>query len=735
MTVRQRIVRVIERWPAVGRWVRHKAAVACSLSVLVIGLIASIAALGVRGAWNPAWYTHPVVVGVILGVAIVLVFTTWRLLRQLRALQRRERADSLAVGRFVGHMNHDLRASLNAALDSVRALRTGRALSLKEQSLVNVLHDATRDSLRYLDNMVDWWVIEARPPTSTWVEFDLHALLNDVTARVRQATDAKGGNVMLRITPDVPFRLVGDPDLLRVTLLNLACAYGEHGRVWLDVTRKNESSRATTLRFAIIHAGAAANAPARALQSIVPQDAASAQRGAFLAALAERLVERMGGEIAIHRTDGRDTGVRVELAFGKQVTPSADRSLADGRAVILSNDAQLVTAFGTLLPCPLIRATSVEVLDGMLAQTSRLGNPFDLVLVDGSMLANADAKRVESDVCDRAWLTNISVVLVVDDAAVPNRSRELGYRAVLPRTPTREAVYAVLHAATAGRVSANPKVATVMPRHSNGDADIARPRILLADDIQTNLLVTGRMLEGAGYDVDAVSSGDEALSRLLAGGYRLAVLDMHMPGFDGTDVLRQYRTLRPRSPVPIIVLTANVSFVAQQTCAEAGADAYLAKPVTADKLLGEIKRLLTMHKVEIVPFGRSASDRSEEDQEVLDLNVLADLDRLCRDPRELAFWVQQYEAEGRKLLQQIGAASDSRNHQGYGDAVQALKSNAANIGARKLMVACQEVEALSFAEFLRDRNDRAKLLHQAFEESIVALQHISKLREGRESGS
>jgi len=254
--------------------------------------------------------------------------------------------------------------------------------------------------------------------------------------------------------------------------------------------------------------------------------------------------------------------------------------------------------------------------------------------------------------------------------------------------------------------------------------------VLVADDNRTNLMITRRMLEQAGYSVDAVRAGDEALERLQAGGYRLAVLDMHMPGLDGPSVLRRYRAMRPRSRLPIIVLTANASVAAQHACAEAGANAYLSKPVTARQLLSEVKRLLDDTEIEALPRDdvRRAphTDAPNPAQDVLDLSVLAELDRIYTDQRELGLLIQEYEREGLELVERIAATCQARNHAAYCDAVHALKSNASNVGARRLMETCHSAGGVGFVEFVRERDALVAELRAAFAQSLVALREIAE---------
>jgi two-component system, OmpR family, response regulator MprA len=115
-------------------------------------------------------------------------------------------------------------------------------------------------------------------------------------------------------------------------------------------------------------------------------------------------------------------------------------------------------------------------------------------------------------------------------------------------------------------------------------------RVLTADDDAAVRDALRRVLEHEGYDVELASRGDEALTRALAGGLDLIVLDVLMPEPDGLQVCR---TLRGRDvQTPILMLTARGEVADRVAGLDAGADDYLAKPFELDELLARIRALL-----------------------------------------------------------------------------------------------------------------------------------------------
>jgi len=113
------------------------------------------------------------------------------------------------------------------------------------------------------------------------------------------------------------------------------------------------------------------------------------------------------------------------------------------------------------------------------------------------------------------------------------------------------------------------------------------PHVLLVEDNPTNAYYAKRILENFHCQVTAVTSGEEALTEYSAGTHDLILLDLHMPGIGGMEVLRSIRkseaTLGWRR-VPILVLTADVMKATRNESLTNGADAVLNKPIRAQGL-------------------------------------------------------------------------------------------------------------------------------------------------------
>jgi CheY-like chemotaxis protein len=114
-------------------------------------------------------------------------------------------------------------------------------------------------------------------------------------------------------------------------------------------------------------------------------------------------------------------------------------------------------------------------------------------------------------------------------------------------------------------------------------------RILMAEDNRINQRVGKLILQKAGYAIDLVSDGIEALEAHRQTPYDLILMDCQMPAMDGFEATRQIRALDTPQPV-IVAVTANALVGERERCLAAGMDDYLSKPFQADQLISIVAK-------------------------------------------------------------------------------------------------------------------------------------------------
>lgn len=133
------------------------------------------------------------------------------------------------------------------------------------------------------------------------------------------------------------------------------------------------------------------------------------------------------------------------------------------------------------------------------------------------------------------------------------------------------------------------------PLHEKGPV-----RILMAEDNQINQRVGKLILQRAGYAIDLVGDGHEAVEAHKSQPYDLILMDCQMPTMDGFEASRQIRALQTPQPI-IVAVTANALVGERERCLASGMDDYLSKPFQAEQLVALVRKWETNCK-------RSAGD-------------------------------------------------------------------------------------------------------------------------------
>jgi two-component system, cell cycle response regulator DivK len=117
-------------------------------------------------------------------------------------------------------------------------------------------------------------------------------------------------------------------------------------------------------------------------------------------------------------------------------------------------------------------------------------------------------------------------------------------------------------------------------------------KVLVADDRATSRELVRVALEHQGYLVYEAADGAEALSSARDLRPDLIILDLHMPGLDGFQVIQEIRRDPHLSAIPVMALTASAMQGDRERALAVGFSSYLAKPIHLNNLRKEVERLL-----------------------------------------------------------------------------------------------------------------------------------------------
>ncbi|NJN36805.1 MAG: response regulator [Nitrospiraceae bacterium] len=251
--------------------------------------------------------------------------------------------------------------------------------------------------------------------------------------------------------------------------------------------------------------------------------------------------------------------------------------------------------------------------------------------------------------------------------------------------------------------------------------------VLVAEDNATNQTVIRKLLERDGHEVVIVDNGEQAVETLMKREFDIVLMDINMPVMNGLDATKLYRfaSLGGRR-VPIYALTADVTEETRLRCKEAGMDGCLHKPIDQEEL-GEVFRLCgTQDGAEVAP--RRARQTPAEPAGPFDLASVPVIDKDALDNLlklgDLAFMrelIGQFLMSAETTLDDIADAVLTVDVQRFQDVLHALRSSAANIGARRVFAVALDWRKTSREELVRLGPERMQTLRNVFREADQAL--------------
>ena len=123
--------------------------------------------------------------------------------------------------------------------------------------------------------------------------------------------------------------------------------------------------------------------------------------------------------------------------------------------------------------------------------------------------------------------------------------------------------------------------------------------VLLVDDEEELVETVAERLEIRGIDAEAVTSGEEALQRILEKAYDVVLLDIKMPGLSGIEVLKLIRRQRPKTQV--ILITGHCTAEDGESGMREGAFDYVVKPIDIDVLVAKLREAARKGRESIAP--------------------------------------------------------------------------------------------------------------------------------------
>jgi two-component system sensor histidine kinase RpfC len=710
---------------------------------LLMSLGMSVAGMLFVLAVNDFWQQHRALgYGLLVGTIALSLYVRSLVRKLFEALARAEAANQ-AKRRFISVVSHEMRTPLNAIIGMADLLRD-TPLNREQADMLQTLRSSSRMMLGLVEDVLDFSKIEAGKVVLEKVDFDLHALVNS-TCRILSAQAAgKGIDFVISIMPEVPPAVRGDPHYLRQVLVNLAgnaIKFTERGSVTVHVSAQSETEREVCLKFSIRDTGIGIppEAQSRIFESFAQADQSTTRRfgGTGLGTtIAKQLVGLMGGKMGLESAVGLGSTFWFEAVFEKQPERAqAGGDLADARVLLLGVPAADAEQIGRALAGWGAVSVSVATIDegvARLVSEIALAKPYHSVLFYGA----GDNRELAQRFRRAAPNPTPPMILAVPQGADVARFEALtsGFSAVLDLPLDKRRLFNVLHSVSAGD---EPQGSVVRLQDYARRGAARKLRLLVADDNPTNREVLQKILERGGHEPVLVADGEQVLDVLERDRFDMAILDRNMPGLGGIEALQAIRVLTSATErIPVVILSADATLEAKREAFEAGADAFLTKPIEAMKLLDQIQSLCASagaeRKESRPPSVAPVRPIEAQPAGVINRETIGQLEELGSSPSFVEKLIAVFITDSESLLARAEHNLVARNPQEFRGVLHAMKGSSASMGTDRLTALCSSLGKLSDAEM---RLQSAGILQSLRAEIEAARSELERYLRQRRSSS
>ena len=578
-----------------------------------------------------------------------------------------------AKSTFLANMSHEIRTPLNAILGMSDLILMDKSLTPLIHEYTQNINSSSRNLLGIINDILDFSKIESGKLELVPATYEFESLIHDVLSMVRIKAHNTFLSLFIRISPDIPRKLIGDELRIKQILLNLftnAIKYTKEGSVTL--TNSDVISDDTVEFIFEMQDTGIGIKPEEQAKLFTMFERLDTKRNRDIEGtglglvITKQLCELMGGSIDFASEYGNGSTFTAQIKQRiSDSTPIVEIEKVHKKKVLIYEPRRRPRRFLT------VQLTDIGITPVSCSKLTELDEifshhkSFDYIFVSPLYLARIRSHLKALGKLDK----NIRFVVLADSEFEFANMEDV----IVLQTP----VWCVQLANFFSNKSYKYHAQKTEKNANNIYAPDAK--VLVVDDNIVNLKVASGLLATHGIIPVTATSGFDALTMLQQQKFDLVFMDHLMPEMDGIETTQAIRRLQNENrDVTIVALTANAMNNMKEQFLKEGMDDFLAKPIEKDKFNDILAQWLPESKVS---YKETENAESRTVMQIQGVDTVAGMNFAGNSMETYIDILETYAKDANKKIELLKTALAENDLHNFTVHVHALKSASRSIGA------------------------------------------------------